>query len=168
MTNLEHGDAYFSPDRRYRYALSRVWDATLPMLGFIGLNPSTADEKRLDPTLRRVVSFAMREDCGGFWMGNLFAFRATDPSAMKAQDEPVGPENDRWLKLIAHWCPKVVAGWGVHGVYRDREREVRRLLQGHEILCLGTTASGHPRHPLYIRRDTPLVTYQDILWRPRP
>lgn len=38
-------EALLSDDRRYRYVLSRTWDEAKPTVLFIGLNPSTADEK---------------------------------------------------------------------------------------------------------------------------
>ena len=42
----------------YRYTLTRVWDLALPTVTFVLLNPSSADAVRLDPTLRRCVTFA--------------------------------------------------------------------------------------------------------------
>jgi hypothetical protein len=165
---VEQGNAYFSDDRTYRYALSRVWDVHKPMLGFIGLNPSTADENKLDPTLRRIVRFAMRENCGGFWMFNLFAFRATVPRVMLLAHDPVGPDNDRWLMDGIRWCEFMVCGWGAHGGHRGRDMEVRKLFKGHKLWCLGLTKDGQPKHPLYLPKDTPLVEYQSSLWRPEP
>ena len=167
MTSIESGDAYFSDDRVYRYALSRQWD-TGPMLMFIGLNPSTADETKLDPTLRRVVGFAKREGCGGFWMGNLFAFRSTDPRQMLAHPDPVGPDNDSWLLEMASWCSTIICGWGAHGKHRGRDMEVRKLLQGHRLHCLKLTQTGQPGHPLYLPKATPLTEFQSPLWRPQP
>lgn len=165
VTNVESGDAYFSDDRKYRYALSRSWGPG-PMLMFIGLNPSTADETKLDPTLRRIVDFAKREGCGGFWMANLFAFRATKPRDMMTEADPVGPDNDSWLKDIANWCSLVICGWGAHGSHRGRDIEVRKLLQGLELHCLRLTKQGQPNHPLYLPKNAPLIVFQDCLWRP--
>ena len=89
--------AVFSPCRTYRYALSRVWAADKPYALFIGLNPSTADETLDDPTIRRCIDFAKRWGYGGLVMANLFAYRATNPSEMKAATDPVGVANDEWL-----------------------------------------------------------------------
>lgn len=161
MTYSEHGDAFFSDDRVYRYALTRVWDNTLPKMMFVGLNPSTADETKLDPTLRRVVRFADREGCGALSMTNLFAFRATKPSNMKAANDPVGPANDIWLRGLADVSAYIVVGWGTHGGYRARDRQVDSLLHGFELKCLGVTKDGHPKHPLYLRKDAPLITYRE-------
>lgn len=166
MSEHEVGEAYFDAGRVYRYALSRVWEPKKPMMMFIGLNPSTADETKLDPTLRRVIGYAKREGCGGLWMANAFAFRATEPKDMKNAADPVGPMNDRWLLDIACWCPLIVVGWGTHGAWLNRDAKVRTLLQGYELKCLKTTKTGMPGHPLYLKSDAPLQTFQDRLWRP--
>lgn len=149
-------DATFSPCRKYRYTLSRTWDAESPPLVFIGLNPSTADETEDDPTIRRCIGFAKRDGFGGIIMLNLFAFRSTDPAGLKGVDDPVGPwNNDR----ISRACKDraVIAAWGVHGVLNRRDRDVRILLAGSDLRCLGRTKDGHPRHPLYLRSDSPMV-----------
>jgi hypothetical protein len=144
--------AALSDCRRYRYALWRTWDDTLPRVMFIGLNPSTADEKGDDPTLRRTMDFARRWGFGGVGNGNLFAYRATDPKVMMAAEDPVGRENDRWLKRLAADAGLVVAAWGNDGGFRGRSAEVRRLLP--DLHCLKLNASGEPAHPLYQRADT--------------
>ena len=51
-------DAKISSDGKYRYSLVREWDKEKPKVLFIGLNPSTADEKTDDPTIRRCIGFA--------------------------------------------------------------------------------------------------------------
>jgi hypothetical protein len=149
-------DAAFSADRTYRYQLRRVWDEG-PLVSFIGLNPSTADETVDDPTIRRCIAFAQRWGYGGLVMVNLFAFRATDPRNMRAAADPVGPLNDRHLEAVYWETAMLVAAWGAHGSYRGRDAEVIRLLG--TMLALGFTKGGHPRHPLYVRADTPLVEF---------
>lgn len=151
--------AELSPCRRYRYALWRTWDHGLPRVMFIGLNPSTADETADDPTLRRTMAFARRWGYGGVGNGNLFAFRARDPRAMMAADDPVGPDNDAWLRRLADEAGLVVAAWGNHGAFRGRAAAVRRALR--ELHVLGLNASGEPAHPLYQRADT-----RPAPWRP--
>ena len=119
---------------------------------FIGLNPSTADESVDDPTLRRTMDFARRWGFGGVGNGNLFAFRATDPKAMMAARDPVGPENDRWLQRLATQAGLVVAAWGNDGGFQGRSAVVRGYLPN--LHCLKLNASGEPAHPLYQRADT--------------
>lgn len=160
---FEEGKAIFSDGRWYRYVLEREWDASLPPMMMIGLNPSTADERRLDPTLRKVIGYARREGCGKVCMTNLFALRATDPLAMRANPHPVGDENDTWLTAMA-WDTKaadglIVCGWGTHGIHQGRDRAVRALLKDYPLKALKITQGGHPSHPLYLRSDAPLIPF---------
>jgi hypothetical protein len=90
--------AAFSRDGRYRYALWREWDAAKPCVLFIGLNPSSADDRRDDPTIRRCTGFARRWGFGRLAVGNLFALRTPHPSQLRRVPSPVGPRNDRWLQ----------------------------------------------------------------------
>jgi len=114
------------------------------------LNPSTADAHRDDPTIQRCIGFARRWGCGGLVVVNLFAYRATRPDALRRVDDPVGPRND-WHIRRAHAASSLtVASWGANAAAHDRSQRVVKMLQG-EIACLGTTAAGAPRHPLYLR-----------------
>jgi hypothetical protein len=143
--------AEFSPCRTWRYLLGRQWDESLPTIVFVGLNPSTADETQDDPTIRRCIAFAKSWGYGTLLMVNLFAFRATDPREMMAASDPVGPDNDRYLRNCNDMGTLVVAAWGATGGFKNRDREVVQLLE--RLGCLGTTKAGYPRHPLYLRAD---------------
>ena len=142
----------------YRYLLEWRWGTAAPMV-FVMLNPSTADALRNDPTLRRCAGFARREQCGGLVVVNLFALRATDPAALTKHPDPVGPDNDQILCAAAGCGAPVIAAWGVHGELHGRERAVTRLLAPAALHCLGRTAHGHPRHPLYLPANAPLSPY---------
>lgn len=157
MTNGKNdllGDfgAAFSPCRNYRYALWRWWDKDKPYAMFVGLNPSTADETLDDPTIRRCKRFASDWGYGGLVMTNLFAIRATDPKVMLAHSDPVGVENDDYLRDLARHAALVVAAWGAHGGHQGRDEDVLRLIPG--VHHLGLTKAGKPRHPLYLRADS--------------
>lgn len=147
-------DAVFSPCERYRYRLTRTWDGRKLPLVFLMLNPSTATEEIDDPTIRRCMSFAKREGAGGLEVLNLFALRSTDPAGLKKVADPIGPDNDEWIREVLHPHNRVVCAWGNHGSYLGRDVAVLRALResGIAILCLGEK----PRHPLYIRGDQPL------------
>lgn len=147
--------AVFSDDRRYRYELWRRW-APGAYAMFIGLNPSTADETTDDPTIRRCIGFAKSWGFSALCMTNLFAFRATDPKLMKVEPFPIGGvDNDLALVSLAEAAGIVIAAWGVDGNHRERDAVVRSLIPN--LQCLGTTKGGHPRHPLYLKKDvTPI------------
>jgi hypothetical protein len=150
--------AIISPCQKYRYLLWRVWNSDDPVVNLVGLNPSTADETKDDPTMRRCRQFARAWGFGGFLMTNLFAFRATRPSELRAVATPVGPENDSWIVCAARSAERVVAVWGVHGTLLDRDKQVMALLQ-RRAYCIVVTKSGHPGHPLYLRKDLPLIEF---------
>lgn len=155
QTSLNH--AVLSPCRNYRYALSRVWDASQPYVLFICLNPSTADETEDDNTIRRCIGFAKSWGYGGLVMANLFAWRATEPSDMKQQNDPLGDKNDSWLVELASHAGIVVAAWGNDGNFRQRSAQVRALLP--DLYYLKMNGTGEPSHPLYLKK-----TLTPVLW----
>jgi hypothetical protein len=155
--------ADFSPCRRYRYALHRTWDASKKPAMFVGLNPSTADEVENDPTVTRCINYAKDWGHGGLIMANIFAWRDTDPEAMKAAAEPIGAENDQWLVQLAQRAGVVIAAWGVHGQHLGRADEVQRLLAG-RLHYLKLTKDGYPGHPLYLKKTlTPTPWVRDLV-----
>lgn len=152
----ESGPALLSPDRCHRYTLTRVWDERLPVAAWIGLNPSTADESKLDPTLRRVLRFSSDWGFGSFVMLNLFSFRATDPRVMKARGERANTSyNDEHIVNEASAADLVVCAWGAHGSHRNRSTEVLRMLDraGVQPHYLELTGAGQPKHPLYLSSE---------------
>lgn len=156
------GTASFDADRRYRFRLSRVWDAGRARCCFVLLNPSTADATTEDPTLRRCVSFARRWGFGAVEVVNVFALRASDPRGLYGAEDPVGRGNNFALVAAARAAGLVVAGWGNHASRvlapeRDRAEEVRRALAaaGVPLTTLRLTRAGQPGHPLYVRAATP-------------
>lgn len=144
---MNKNTAKLSACRKYRYALWRTWDDSKPRVMFIGLNPSTADETVDDPTLVRCMNFARDWGYGGVCTANLFAFRATDPAAMKQASDPVGADNDKWLKKLASEAGLIIAAWGNDGRFMDRSSAVIKMMPA--MQCLKINSSGEPAHPLY-------------------
>jgi len=145
--------AVFDEKRIYRYVLWRVLKEKGGAILWICLNPSTADEDVDDPTVRRIVDYSKRWGYANCVIANLFAFRATDPKAMKAAEDPVGPENMAWLKRLRGQAVTCVAAWGHNGCHRRTGRAtLKELLPLGPIHCLGMTKAGHPMHPLYLAK----------------
>lgn len=142
--------ALFSPCRRYRYTLTRTWDLTLPVVNFIMLNPSTADETLDDPTIARQIVRSKLWGYGGLVITNIFAWRSTDPSVLPHVADPVGPLNDDIIAVTALHSDLVIVGWGNHGGLNGRAQAVLKLLQSRTLKALKVTKEGHPQHPLYI------------------
>jgi hypothetical protein len=141
----------FSPCRQYRYRLWRKW-SDKPYLCVLLLNPSTADELVNDPTVERCERRARQMGFGGLEVVNIFAFRATDPKKMKAQLDPEGPENDRYIAEVVRGAGMVLCGWGQHGKHRRRWKRIMEILMEENIIpyCLEIGKDGQPKHPLYI------------------
>ncbi|NET36903.1 MAG: DUF1643 domain-containing protein [Cyanothece sp. SIO1E1] len=157
--------AVIDPTATYRYSLWREWDSNAPTVGFMMLNPSTADDRTNDATIRRCIGFAQAWGYGSLAVVNLFAYRATHAQALLTTPDPVGPENDYHLLKISHQVSILVAAWGNQGTLQNRDQAVLRILADSvPLYCLGKTQSNHPRHPLYMRRDTlPMVYTTQLL-----
>ncbi len=159
--------AVLSDDGVYRYWLERSFDGVQfgqshHSLVFCMLNPSTADAEKDDPTIRRCISFARRERANGIIVVNVYGLRSTKPENLWKAKDPIGPDNGRFIVEAAR-RGHVICAWGVNA----RPEHVKNLRSvflacGTDILCLGTTKDGHPRHPLYVRGDQPLIP-----WSPR-
>lgn len=150
--------ATFSEDRKYRFTLTRRWDDRV-LCNFLMLNPSTADEKIEDPTVRRCMAFASAWGYGGLIVTNIFAYRSTDPAELYKVVDPVGPGNDEHILQSAKLSALTVCAWGDHGRHQGRGGVVRLLLTrgGITARCLGKNASGEPQHPLYIPSSRKLI-----------
>ena len=156
----------------YRYVLTRVLRehsaSGIPgTVLFCMLNPSTANEVEDDPTIRRVKSFADRDGYDFLSVVNLYAARATDPRDLGSFDDPVGPDNDRTICTEVARAHLVVAAWGVprgSDAYARACDVLAILAAERDVFRLGEpTRGGHPRHPLYLHSETPLVLHRPRL-----
>ena len=159
--------ASFSRCEKFRYTLTRQWSDEKECV-FIMLNPSTADADNLDPTVRRCIDYAKREGCGSLAVLNLYAFRTAYPKELKAAGHPVAaPEmtygqsnwNDSCIELCtAHKNKLVIAAWGANAEL-ERALDVMNLLEDRPVYALGLTKDNAPRHPLYLKKDSPLIPF---------
>ena len=148
--------ALFSDCEQYRYELGRVWDESLPLIVWILLNPSTADEDNSDATNTRCEHRSKALGAGGQVFVNLFALRSVTPDALYTHADPVGPDNDDVILENAHRADRVIAGWGTHGKLNERGEKVSSLIYsaGLRLEHLAMTKDGLPRHPLYLPYST--------------
>ena len=143
---------------QYRLCLTYRWSKS-PALYVWMLNPSKADHVIRDPTVRGLIKRARAWGYGGLVIINLFSFRATQPSDMKAAADPIGLENDLTimavLKEAADNGSPVIAGWGRHGSFMDRDRGAKALAKrmGVKLMVLEINDDGSPKHPLYILHE---------------
>ena len=152
--------AQFDSTRKYRYSLWRRWNPNAKMAAFVMLNPSTADENIVDPTVLKCCQWVRAWGYGGLWVVNAFALRATDPAALRvaarAGQDPIGLENDEFIRQIAQECDEreslIVVGWGRHATLLNRNQQMRNLLADFHLPALGINKDGSPEHPLYLRK----------------
>lgn len=140
----------------YRYCLWRIWDSSLPLIMFIGVNPSKANGVDNDATIRRVKGFAGDWGYGGFYMLNLFGIVSTDPRILKTHPNPVG-DNDVWLERIAPRCEKIIFAWGNFKEAKERAEAVIKMFP--DAYALGFNKNGTPWHPLMVPKITKPIKF---------
>ena len=156
--------ATLSKDRVYRYtwgvAFHDFEGAQRQSCIFLMLNPSTADENKTDPTVRRCMGFARQWGFASLSVINIFAYRATNPKELRFVNDPIGDWNDIIIKRTADKAPMVVCAWGTHGGLRGRGKQVLEMLEPYneKLFHFGWTKNGQPRHPLYVPANTPLIS----------
>lgn len=144
----------YSRDKTYRYAFARCWRDQDPLWLWVGLNPGTGDtEQRRRPTLERCVAWSTGWAAGGLLIANLFGARSKTPKALRSMQDPTGPHNDAALSALSAMAESTVVAWGGRSTFvSNRARAVVPILK--DPRCLGTTAGGQPRHPLYVASKT--------------
>ena len=168
-TLMESGGVIVSIDERYRYVLWRLWQKHLGVATFVMLNPSTADEKKPDPTVTKCVGFAQRWGLGGILVVNLFGLRSPHPSVLEHAQDPVGPHNAYFVSKVldTSWTKRCVLAWGNEGSLNARD-EAFLVVNAHREMyglkppgkpCL--TREGNPRHPSRIGYESELVP---VVW----
>lgn len=161
FTNNNTG-AQFSECGKHRFCLWRIWDEDLPAVCFIGLNPSTANQKENDPTIRRVISFAKKWGYGRVYMLNLFSFVTPFPEELKKNEfTKFYFENREMIKDITAVCDKIIFAWGNFKEAVEMANEVSINYPG--AYCLKKNKNGSPIHPLYVKSDTIPVRFKDLI-----
>ena len=150
----------------YRYILGTRGENPLIC---IGINPSTAAPDALDPTLKSAERIAHANGYDSFLMFNVYAQRATRPDDMeKAMNPLLHGENRKAFRYLLSLspAPAVWAAWGNIIEKRDYLKDCMRdfLEDGKNVGAKWFTAgpllkSGHPHHPLYLRKDTQLFDF---------
>ncbi len=170
MTKVEaieaiEAGADFSECRQYRYALWRIWDKTKPLVMFVGLNPSTANESEPDNTVKSVMRISKANGYGGFYMMNCFPFVSTNPDALRDYDKTFFQQhqfvlNNIKLKEIEAKCKDIVFAWGAFKVVKDLGRNKEMCTMFPNAKALQILKDGSPKHPLYCKSETQLVEYR--------
>ncbi|NEQ47980.1 MAG: DUF1643 domain-containing protein [Leptolyngbya sp. SIOISBB] len=157
--------AKFDETGQYRYWLKREWNAKGRAIALIMLNPSRADHRQDDPTLRRCISLAQQWQFSRLTVVNLFAYCTASPQTLKAAPSPVGQVNDQHILQACEQADQIALAWGNWGTLHQRDQAVLKLLEPFRdrLYCLGQNRTGQPRHPLYVPRHTQLQPWPHLL-----
>lgn len=151
--------ALFNDDRTHRLYLWRVWDESKRVLMWIGLNPSTADEHDLDPTLESVTRISQHNGFGGFFMTNLFTVVSKDPNILKGTEWGDFLKDKETLWNIKAKCDSIVFAWGNFKEAQARSAEIMREFKHCNPLCIRKNKNGSPVHPLYQKGNSQLISF---------
>ena len=144
-----------SDDNSLRFVLGKPGKSSLLA---VGLNPSSADEKRLDPTTRIIERIAKNHGCDGWYIINLYPLRCAKPADLpRRKSVEHFSQNirfvDAFLRENMESVGKVCLGWGNHigtlSYLQKAAIEIQDLLMNHtsEFCCIGITKDGNPMHP---------------------
>ncbi|HVJ71696.1 MAG TPA: DUF1643 domain-containing protein [Sphingomicrobium sp.] len=154
--------ACLSESKVYRWWLERHIDGGGKSALWIGVNPSTADGKVDDTSIRKLYGFGDRLGIKSWYVANKFAFRATDVRKVARAEDPIGWGCDMTLRLAMQQVDLVIVGWGAIGKLpprlQNRWRDIVAMADEFnvDLHCWGVCKDGHPRHPLMLSYDTPL------------
>lgn len=158
-----NSEAGISSDGKYRWWLFRCWAASLPLIIWIMMNPSTADHQKNDPTILKIIRYSRKWGFGAVLVLNIYAFRSSKPENLpQVLDEAVGKSNDWWIRTIFRFAVRkkvpVICAWGVK--HKERGAQVRVVADeaGLRLMCLELALNAEPKHPRFLSEDL----------RPRP
>lgn len=157
-----------SRDRKYRYLLEQHWSDNKPGILFIGLNPSLADHKTDDPTVRKFRGFAQRLGFGSMSICNLFAYRSPSPKELmklaKSKEDIIGPKNKIWLrKALREHETNCLCFGNIQNFLRIYPDILKPLKIREEYYYLRRNKNGMPSHPLYLPYSCELKKSTQIL-----
>ena len=150
--------AIFSDDWQHRYILWRLWSQSRPLMGQVGLNPSTANSTHNDPTIKRSMLRAKYAGYGGLVMVNLYSFVSTDPKQLLENDNSLNKMTDLYISAMVHLTAIQLCMWGSFKAAKLRADKVYDLLES--PYCLDLNKDGEPKHSLYVAYDVEMKEYK--------
>lgn len=135
------------------------------LAAFYMVNPSTADHREDDQTIRKLYGFARLLSVSRFLVVNLCTLRTPNVKDLQDADDPIGPDADLAIVYAMKSATYHVVGWGslnkLPVCLQNRYNAVVGAAQvfGRTLFCFGTTKDGHPKHPLMTGYDTPRTVW---------
>lgn len=157
-TQAEEKGAIISKNGTYRYQLYRIWDRSKPLVLWVMLNPSKADGGVDDNTIKKLRRFTKAWGYGGFYVGNIFAYRSTDPKELKkVKADAMGLDNVWHILDMAPKCELRILAHGNSPIPKYGFNFKSLSLDWH---YLRLTKKGNPYHPLYLKEDLKPIPFK--------
>ena len=152
MVNPSKANGLFSPCGLYRYRLERnLHDGYL------------ASEN--DHTIAKLFGFGERHNADRLIVANKCALISTDINGLKNAADPIGPDNDMHIEQAMRDADFHIVAWGrlskLPPKLRSRWLRICTIADrvGCNLHCFGVGQDGHPKHPLMLGYDTPIVEW---------
>lgn len=142
---------------KYRYHYRNIWDRDLPIVMFICLRPQNKDGKR-EYVVDSLVQYCKEMNYGGFYLCNLFAYITERDHDLTTVKDPIGPDNDKWIKKIDRRTDLTIFAWGVNGKIQKRSQEVEKMFK--IAWALDIDPKGYPKYPLFVPNNPKLKSYK--------
>ena len=157
----KNGEVLYLGDDTERFILGE--SGANPIICF-GINPSTANDIKYDPTILKIRKIASENNCDGWIMLNLYPQRATNPNDMhKKADNDLKIKNYKVIRSVFNTYPNALtlASWGnaieKRKYLKDCLKEILAIAPDRKWVCRGKlTVKGNPRHQLYVPDNTKL------------
>ena len=157
----KNGEVLYLGDDTERFILGEF--GANPIICF-GINPSTANDIKYDPTILKIRKIASENNCDGWIMLNLYPQRATNPNDMHIEaDNDLNIKNYKAIRSVFNTYPNALtlASWGnaigKRKYLKDCLKEILAIAPDRKWVCRGKlTVKGNPRHQLYVPDNTKL------------
>lgn len=150
-----YSEAGLSTDGIYRWWLYRCWAVEGPLIIWIMMNPSTADHKKNDPTIQKIMRYSKRWGYAAAVVLNIYAYRTSRPENLPQQEsDRIGRSNDWWIETMLRYAKRknvpVICAWGAK--HKERGHWVRDIAADHglQLQCLEIALNGEPKHPRFL------------------
>ena len=157
----KNGEVLYLGDDTERFILGE--SGANPIICF-GINPSTANDIKYDPTILKIRKIASENNCDSWVMLNLYPQRATNPNDMHEKaDNDLKITNYEVIRSVFNIYPNALtlASWGnaieKRKYLKDCLKEILAIAPDRKWVCRGKlTVKGNPRHQLYVPDNTKL------------
>ena len=140
-TSTIQSKVIFSMDGKYRYYLEKVWDIEKKIATVIMINPSIADELKMDISVCKLMNFLIDTDdkkYGSLRIVNLYAQISSEPKKIKNNVIDVEILNDKYILESLKETDLVIVAWGIEkNKYTTRKKKIYEMLKNNNISIKG-------------------------------